>query len=79
MTPDWRVLIIIRCDDASIIGRRGTKRKVEEAQEKHVKEKKDKKSGGDGQEGLKVVIEHWWVLIMYVNRFYSCWYGEFIY
>lgn len=73
------MLIINRCDDASIIGRRGTKRKVEEAQEKHMKEKKDRKSGEDGQEGLKVVIEHWWVwMCMYVNMFYNCWYGEFI-
>lgn len=46
-----------------IIGRRGTKRKVQETQEKPMEEKK-KKNGEDSQEGLKVVIEHWWVLIM---------------
>lgn len=52
------MLIIICYDDASIIGRRGTKRKVE-AQENPMKEKKEKKLGEDVQEGLKVVIEHW--------------------
>lgn len=56
---DWRLLIIISCGDASIIGRRGTKRKVEEAQETSLKEKKEKKLAEDDQEGLKVVIEHW--------------------
>lgn len=42
-----------------IIGRRGTKRKVEEAQEERTEEKKVKQEEEDGQKGLKVVIEHW--------------------
>lgn len=62
----------------TIIGRRGTKRKVQETQEKPMEEKK-KKIGEDSQEGLKVIIEHWWAFIVYVNMFYSCWYGECIY
>lgn len=56
---DWRVLIIIGCDDALIIGRRGTKRKAEEAEEQPMKQKEDKRSGEEPQEGLKVLIEHW--------------------
>lgn len=61
------MLIIICYDDASIIGRRGTKRKVE-AQENPMKEKKGKKLGEDVQEGLKVVIEHWWVLRVLIKH-----------
>lgn len=45
-------------------GRRGTKRKaeVEQAEEEKpsVGEKKDRGEGDNGQEGQRVVIEHWW-------------------
>ncbi len=45
-------------------GRRGTKRKAEvevEEEKPHVDEKKERGNGENGEEGQRVVIEHWWV------------------
>ena len=46
-------------------GRRGTKRKAEEVQADEEKTTEEKKDGGEQestQDGLRVVIEHWWAL-----------------
>lgn len=52
-------------------GRRGTKRKAEaqaDEEKPSVEEKKDRGEGEDGQQGQRVVIEHWWVLLPAVGK-----------